>query len=130
MKISIVDLDGGGSVLAGASRGRRVLAKLLEMTSTELSVPEPVFLDFTGVEVATASFLRETVLAFRDTVRRRRSNLYPVVANANHLVVDELLELVGARGDVIMLCSLDAEGNASNPRLAGDLEPKQKLTFD
>ncbi|SRR5579883_3229552 len=130
MKISMKDLDSGGPVLAGAPRGRRALARLLELTTTEPSAPEPVFLDFTGIEVATASFLRETVLAFRDTVRLRRSNLYPVLANTSDLVVDELSVLAGARGDVLMLCSLSADGIASNPRLVGALDPKQKITFD
>ena len=89
-----------------------------------------MFLDFEGVDVATASFLRESVLAFRDTVRRRRSNLYPVVANANDLVADELRVLVAPHGNVLMLCSLDENGEPHEPRLAGELDPKQRLTFD
>lgn len=78
---------------AGAGRainGRNVLAKLVEQTCEEPTAPEPVFMDFSGVEVATASFLGETVLVFRDSVRRRHSNFYPAIANASALVEDEL----------------------------------------
>jgi hypothetical protein len=80
--------------------------KLLERTEKEPAAPEQVFLDFGGVTVATASFLRETVLAYRDTVRRRRSNFYPVVANADQLVEDELKVLVSSDADVLMLSFL------------------------
>ena len=122
--------DGDGQVLAGAINGRKVLAKLVERTGEEPTVPEPVFLDFSGVEVATASFLRETVLVFRDTVRRRRSNFYPVIANASALVEDELKVLLESDSNVLMLCSLDENNNPHEARLAGDLDPKQRLTFD
>ena len=122
--------DGDGQVLAGALNGRKVLANLVEQTGQEPTAPEPVFMDFSGVEVATASFLRETVLAFRDTVRRRRSNFYPVIANASALVEDELKVLLESDGNVLMLCSLDENNNPHEARLAGDLDPKQRLTFD
>ena len=122
--------EGGADVLAGALHGRKILAKLVELTGEEPASPEPVFLDFEGVSVATASFLRETVLAFRDAVRRRRSNFYPVVANASDLVGDELRILVEQHGDALMLCSLDRRGEPKEPRLIGDLDPKQRITFN
>jgi hypothetical protein len=131
MLVSMLELsDGDRHVLAGVLSGRKVLAKLVERCSKEPDQPEPVFLDFKGVEVATASFLRESVLAFRDSVRRRRSNLYPVIANAGDLVADELKLLVTAQGNALMLCSLDDNGRPSEQRLLGDLDPKQRLTFD
>jgi hypothetical protein len=131
MKILMRDLvEGDGEVLAGALSGRKVWGKLTEHIGQEGDVPEPVFLDFSDVEVATASFLREAVLGFRDTVRQRRSNLYPVVANAGELVADELKILVEQHGDAIMLCSLDNKGVPRDPRLIGNLDPKQRITFD
>ena len=63
-------------------------------------------------------------------VRGRRSNFCPVVANASDLVVDELRVLVAARGDVLMLCTLDEYGKTNQQRLVGELGPKQRLTFD
>jgi len=129
MRIHMMELV-GGAVLAGAVSGRKALAKLIELTDQEPLVPEPVFLDFAGVDVATASFLRETVLAYRDTVRRRRSNFYPVIANANALVEEELKVLVTSDGNVLMLCALDENNHPHEPRLLGKLDPKQRLTFD
>src|SRR5882724_7589659 len=100
IRIRMRDLEEGDSpVLAGAINGRKALARLLDRTAREPTAPETVFLDFDGVEVATASFLRESVLAFRDAVRRRRSNLYPAIANANELVAEELQVLVGPHGN-------------------------------
>jgi hypothetical protein len=118
------------SVLAGAPNGRRALARLLDQTRPEPTAAEPVYLDFAGVEIATASFLREAVLSFRDTVRGRRSNLYPIVANASQLILDELSLLIAPYGDVLMTCLLNDESVPSKPALIGDLDPKQKLTFD
>ena len=119
----------GGNVLAGALTGRKVLAGLLERVSGEPEKPEPLYVDFEGVEIATASFLRECVLEFKNIVRRRWANRYPVVANANDLVTEELSVLLAQR-DVLVLCSLDKKGKPSSPRLLGALDPKQRVTFD
>ncbi len=121
---------GNSGVLAGAVRGRNILARLMECTDRNPEKPELVFLDFSCVDVATASFLRESALAFRNEVRRRRSNLYPVIANANEQVSDDLWVLLAPLGDVMMLCTLDDEARVSEPRIIGDLDPKQRLTFD
>lgn len=129
MRISMKKV-GGGEVLSGALRGRDALRRLLEATREEPQVAELVFLDFAEVEVATASFLRESVLAFRDMVRGRRSNLYPVIANANDEVHDELVELVQSRSGVLMACALDDNGIIADAAPIGELDPKQRLTFD
>lgn len=121
---------GGSEVLAGAVNGRKTLTKLLELTEKDPQSPQLIFLDFAGVNVATASFLREAVLAYRDTARRRRSNLYAVVANANDVIEEELKILVTAEGDALMLCLLGKNDQPRAPRLLGKLDPKQRLTFD
>jgi hypothetical protein len=129
IRISIKDLT-GRQVLAGTLNGRKVFAKLLDQIGGDTTEPELVFLDFDGVQVATASFLRETVFSFRDNVRRSRSNFYPVVANANEAVKEELNILAKSDSDVLMLCSLDNSNRPRNPHLAGELDPKQRLTFN
>jgi hypothetical protein len=123
-------LDGNPDVLAGAVSGRNVFSMLIQRIADEPGTPEPLFLDFSGVEVATASFLRETVLAFRDTVRRHRSKFYPVIANASRLVEEELRVLLESHSDALMLCVLDENGNPQDSRIVGNLDPKQKFTFD
>jgi hypothetical protein len=119
-----------GPVLSGALRGQDLLAKLLPEVAVEPTLPQPLFLDFTGIDAATASFLRESVLAFRDIVRGRRSTIYPVIANATESVWEDLTELVKSRGGVLLTCQLAQDGTVSDPKLIGDLDPKQQLTFD
>ena len=117
-------------VLAGALRGRKSLVVMLEKIAREPELPEPVYLDFTNVAFATASFPRESVLEFRNTVRRRWAGYYPVVANANDMITEELSVLVEPQRDVLLLCTLCEDGIPSEPRLVGELEPKQQITFD
>jgi hypothetical protein len=128
-RILISDLA-QGPVLSGALRGQELLAKLMRTVGEEPDAPSALFLDFDGIESATASFLRESILAFRDLVRGRRSTIYPVVANASELVQEDLKELVRSRGGVLLVCRLSADGAISDARLIGDLDPKQQLTFD
>lgn len=131
MRIRLLEV-GGSRILAGAVSGRRMLNSLLAKVEKQPDSPESVFLDFSGIQVATASFLRESVLAFRNVVRRgpRRSNLYPVIANASDEVRDELEELLRAHGDVMIACNLDGMDGVTNPALIGDLDPKQQITFN
>src|SRR5258708_24555947 len=130
MKRVRIDDVARGPVLSGALRGQDLLAKLLPEVAVEPASSHPFFLDFTGIDAATASFLRESVLAFRDIVRGRRSTIYPVIANANESVQEDLTELVKSRGGVLLTCQLAQDGTVSDPRLIGDLDPKQQLTFD
>ena len=128
MRFRLRDVANNG-ILAGALTGRRILGRLLERVDGEPESPEPLYLDFNGIEMATASFLRESILEFRNIVRRRWTNCYPVVANANDSVTEELCVLLTQR-DVLMLCSLDEKGRPYSPRVLGDLEPKQRVTFE
>ena len=129
MKIGLADV-GGTNVLAQAARGRMSLGKLLVLTDTEPDRPEPVFLDFGNVDVATSSFLRESVLGFRDATRMRRSNFYPVISNANHAVKEELADILRLRGEAMLSCYLSDEGTATDIELLGALDPKHQQTLD
>lgn len=120
---------GDSPVLSGAVNGRRVFHKLLELAVNEPSQPEALFLDFGGIEVATASFIREGILGFRNYVRGRKSNYYPIVANLSDEVVEEFVELLRGRGDVIARCSLDKSGRVTDLGIIGQLDPKQKITL-
>lgn len=117
-------------VLAGALNGQKALQALLERIGSNTKSPETVYLDFKGIEVATASFLRECIIEFRNSVRRRWTNYYPVVANVNDAIVEELAVLLEPQRDVLVLCELDDTETPCCPRLVGDLEPKQQITFD
>lgn len=129
MHISLKNIE-GEEVLAGATMGRRVLEKLIGRLVKESDEPVQILLDFEGVDVATASFLRESVVEFRDVVRRRWIHFYPVIANANDSIVEELTVLVNSRRDVFVLCNLDLDGKAHSSYLIGKLDTKLKETFD
>lgn len=121
---------GGSNVLAGAPNGKVALGRLLDRVSAEPATPEPVFLDFAEVDVATASYLRESAVAFRNVIRGRDSLYYPVLANINESIRDDLLELARGRSDVFVTCAVSGTGKVSGPALVGELEAKQRLTFD
>lgn len=125
----MLDLVGGQTVLAGTTAGRKLLSALVAATSS-VAEPTAAFLDFAGVEVATASFLRESVIGFRDYARRSLPEVYPVVANLSHAVAEELEFFVRARGDVLLNCTLGAQGEVTEPRLIGELDPAQRATLD
>ena len=102
----------GDTILSGAPSGRQLYAKLVAALPDEPAAPEPLFLDF-------GTF-----------VRGRRSNFYPAVANAPPDVIDELVELVQPRGDVLMTCTLADDGELLRCGHVGKLDPMQQLTFD
>jgi hypothetical protein len=122
-------LTGGERILAGAQPGRSLFGQLVAKASAP-SEPEPAFLDFSGVEVATASFLRESVVAFRDYARSTVPNLYPVVANAVEAITEELAFFLRHRSDAVWACDIDAASVVRNARLIGELDDVQRETFD
>ncbi len=129
MQHRLIEHSGGQTVLSGAIPGRKVLSALIAATP-KTEAPAPAFLDFEGIEVATASFLREAVIGFRDYARQSLPNVYPVVANMVPAVAEELDFFVRARGDVIWSCDLNAEDRVVGARLIGDLDPAQRSTFN
>ncbi|MET4218895.1 hypothetical protein ABIB00_004116 [Bradyrhizobium sp. LB14.3] len=129
MRHRLIEHSGGKTVLSGAIPGRKVLSALIAATRST-QAPAPAFLDFDGIEVATASFLREAVIGFRDYARQSLPTVYPVVANMAPSVAEELDFFVRARGDVIWSCDLDAKDHVVGARLIGDLDPAQRSTFD
>lgn len=128
MDILIRDLT-GDAVCAGAQTGREIFGRLLALTVAEPIDPEPVFLDFAGVTVATVSFLRESVLAFREFVRGRKSNYYPVIANVNAAVSEEMEVILLLRGEAFLCCDLESDRIVHNVTLLGRLEGKQQRAF-
>ena len=129
MLFSIKMLADNQAILTGAQTGRRLFGKLVANAAAQ-SEPDPAFLDFSEIDVATSSFLRESVVAFRDYARSILSNLYPVIANAAEPVAEELAFFLCHRGDALRACELDPAGAPINPRLLGELDEVQRATFD
>lgn len=129
MKIVITDLC-ETTILAGALNGQTAFTRLLQAANPEPREPEPLFLDFSGTEVATASFLREAVFVFKAHLRLQSSNFYPVVANIDDAIRDELDILADAKNDVLLVCDLGTDELVSEVAMVGRLDPKQEITFD
>ncbi len=129
MRHRLIQLTGGQTVLSGAISGRTLLSALIAATPS-VAAPIPAFLDFTDIQVATASFLREAVIGFRDFARQSLGNIYPAVANLAPSITEELEFFVRARGDVLWSCELSPDDNVISARLIGELDPAQRSTFD
>jgi hypothetical protein len=129
MRIDMTEIA-GAPVLSGAINGKAAFAAFVKIVDIEPKEPAPLFLDFRNVEIATASYLRESVFALKAYMRTRSSKFYPVVANVNDPVMDELSVLTNLTNDVIMSCKVDQNHNILSQELIGTLDPKQKMTFD
>jgi len=111
-------------VLATGTEGQKAFADLVQRTSV-VSAPEVCFLDFGGISFATASFLRESVVAYRNHVRSHWTHLYPVLANMNAPVKEEFADFLRARGDAFVICSLDSDEHPTDVQVIGQLDGKQ-----
>ena len=115
--------------LTGVSRARRLLTKLIAWTAEE-SPQGTLILDFCDVGAASASFLRESILAFRDYARAYQPDLFPVLANLDGPVREEFDILLKDRGEAILGCCLDAFGVPIAPQVLGVLNPGLRHTLD
>ena len=130
MRLEIKDIVGGQTTLGGAVEGQRHLHLLIEAIGSEPAVPEPLFADYAGIELVTASYQRETLVELHNQLRGRRSNYYLVVANAVAAVREDIEMLARLAGLAFLTCSLDEAGEASDIAVIGSLDPKQKATFN
>src|SRR5688572_16711052 len=89
LRFEVFELAGRQAVLAGADNGRALLAKLIAQTPRVDEVG-PCFLDFSTIDLATFSFVRESVFGYRDYTRSSMPNLYPVIANAGPRALEEI----------------------------------------
>ncbi len=129
IRIDVHELtDDHEDVLAGATEGAEMLSRLISAVA-EVTDVRVILLDFRHVHIATASFLRESVLGFRDYSRRSRVNLYPVLANANLRVMEELEGLLRDKGDAVVVCETTERGVVRAARVIGKLEEKQRVTL-
>ena len=117
-------------ILAGARLGKFVFLELVGKTLDEPRSPQAIALDFKGVDIATASFLRESVFSFKSVMRMRESAFYPFVANFNQEVREELDILAKAMSEVVIGCRLTSSYIPRNVEVIGTLEPKLQLVFD
>jgi len=116
-------------ILAGSILGQRAFAQLIQQTKAP-AAPELCFLDFAGVKVATLSFLRDSVLAFRNHARAQWPNLYPVVANLAPAIEEEFSDFLRLRNDAMVMCQVDTREVASQAVVLGTVDGKQLTALD
>ena len=112
-------------VLAGSQAGQEVFLALLKETINP-SIPTVCYLDFKDVEIATGSFLRESVFAYRRHIRENWPMLYPVIANPSPSIIDELTMYLQLRGEAFVTCTLGDGQIVSNPKIIGVIDGKQQ----
>jgi hypothetical protein len=106
-----------------------VLFRSLIEKTKPVAEPTLAFLDFAEVDIATGSFLREAVMGFRDFCRSAAGMIYPVVANPNATIEEELATYLRGRNDAIWACNLNTNGAATDPRILGELDVGQMSTI-
>jgi len=110
------------TIAAGAGDGRRVASKCLEQIKAA-SLPVLVQLDFSRIDMATASFLREAVLGVRWVVAEEQ--IAVVVGGANEQILDDLREVLLARSEVLPI--LKPIGQII---VLGELDPTLRRVLD
>lgn len=116
-------------ILAGSLLGQRAFAALIQQVKAP-AAPEVCFLDFASVKVATLSFLRDSVLAFRNHARAQWPTLYPVVANLAPAIEEEFSDFLQMRNDAMVMCELDASQAPHHPVILGTVDGKQLTALD
>lgn len=124
-RLKILNVAGERTFLSGLF-GRAIYPKLIEMIDKQKS-PSPVFLDFSGLS-ASGSFFGQSIMPLRSFARRM--NAYIVLCNLNEDSQDELRWLLEDTSDAVYICDIDDSDIVSNATCVGNLDPKQKLTFE
>lgn len=132
MKYPRIDMRkvGGQPILSGAAEGKAGFLIIFDKARSEPLEPSPLLLDFARIDVATASYLREAVFALKNVLRTSRSKFYPVVANANNSVREELVVIAEARKDAILSVEISPFDEVTSQTIIGALDPKQATTFE
>ena len=128
MILSLYDASDRQAILSGVQAGRKLFAQLVARAAPP-SQDEVAYLDCADIRVATGSFLRESVLAFRDYARTTLPHLYPVVANPSEAVLEELDFLLKHRKDALWICKLDAAGQVHQASILGELDAGHRTTL-
>lgn len=128
INLKLSDYSSGG-VLAGAVPGRSALGQMIAALASEKTV-SVVMVDFSGINVATASFLREAILGFRSHIRTHRPGMSAVLTNLEPVVRDELQEVLATKKEISASCRVDVDGTISDVQMIGCVEGKLADTLN
>jgi hypothetical protein len=87
-----------------------------------------VAIDFSKIELVTASFFRTSFKAFRDHCRSA-TNLYPVFVNSKSATLEEVQFLTDSSNDAFVFATLSPNGELSAPHVLGRLDAKQDFAL-
>ena len=122
MRIAMISYAQTG-VLAGSLDGQRAFVDLLQKTEG-LVEPSVCYLDFAGIDVATTSFLRDSVIAYRNHTCATRRSVHPVCANLGQRVREEFQLFLFERGDAFVSCVLDGKNRVRDAQVLGKVDGK------
>lgn len=117
-------------ILGGAQGGKTLLSRLIDIaTNTQVTSPTLWLWDFSGVEVVSASFVREAFISMQALLKAQRSPLLPAIANATPDVREDLQLALKDAGKAMLFCTLAADGRPSDVAPVGALESYAAATF-
>jgi len=116
-------------VLGGSIQGRQLLGQLIEHAADDPDF-EVCVLDFSRIQLATASYLRESVLAFQRWGIDRRFPFSTVLANVNSDVLEELELVLTDCGGAIWVCTLGKDDKIGDSKAIGKFDEIQRQTFE
>lgn len=116
-------------VLGGAVAGRALFAALSTLAQDRPPSPTGWLWDCQGVQVISASFVRESLVSMRALLRAQRSTLIPVIVNATVDVREDLHNAFTVANDAILIATADAAGRLSDIALLGAIDAHLQETF-
>jgi hypothetical protein len=114
-------------VLAGRLDGDSARQKLVSELGG-LDVPVIGILDFSSVQLATASFLDEVTLRLRESLMNKP--VYVIASNLSPAVEEELDALLYRAEDAFIAFKSAPDGQFNGGHLLGNLEPRLKETYE
>ncbi|HTU32911.1 MAG TPA: hypothetical protein VMF66_03820 [Candidatus Acidoferrum sp.] len=118
----------GQDILAGKSDGLRDFPMLLGAVE-EMAAGETVVLDWSNVEIATASYLGATFVPLLRMAMQGQLDRYFVVAGLNKTCLEEL-KLVLELQNLVALTGEWKDGSIQDPQVIGRLEPVYAATLN
>ena len=115
-------------ILAGKSNGLRDYPQLMSAVE-ETTDEETVVLDWSGVEIATASYFGATFVPLLRMAMAGQLDRYFVVTGLNKTCLDELKLVLELQG-LVTLAGEWKEGGVCNAEILGLLDPAYVETFE
>lgn len=127
MIVKLVEVTGTESV-SGETNGLTAMLTVARSIPQDSKEPR-VFVDFSGIGIATGSFLRAFTIGLRDFCNEHRPGVSVILANVNDTVREELVDRLRVMREAVVTCKLSAKGSVSAPQVVGVLEEKQMETL-